>query len=317
MDRRLFLTSLAACPVALAQGRDFTFEPSPAGKTLKGPNGRVLLSYLTEKPEGVPLAGNSVCCFHPLTTPTGETVTDIAPPDHRDHRGAFFAWGNMAFQRPAGEKTADFWGWGRYAPVGDRVILNRSLALTRSDSNFAEVVVRNDWMIEGEKVLDEVTTAQVRTSRDTNIYDLTFRFRSDQEFTVGQMAFTGFVVRCRKDGKSWVSNSRGPVDLPDSNPTKPELNWPAEDWYSYTIALESGKTVAVALIDHPANPKSTWHYTKTVSFLNPSVSAGGPVKVAKDRALTLRYRVLVRDGEFPAGAVNTFAKQFRAVESSE
>src|SRR4051794_13820208 len=170
MDRRQFLASLAAqAALANAATNSYTFEPSPAGKTLKAPDGRVVLGYLTEKPEGVPLVGNSVCCFHPLNTPSGERVTDIAPPDHRDHRGAFFAWGNMAFKRPAGEKTADFWGWGRYAPVKDRVIKNRSLSLAHSDQKSAEVAVRNDWMLEDEKVLDENTTALVRTADDTNI----------------------------------------------------------------------------------------------------------------------------------------------------
>ncbi|HXJ39321.1 MAG TPA: DUF6807 family protein, partial [Bryobacteraceae bacterium] len=256
------------------------------------------------------------CCFHPLNTPSGERVTDIAPPDHRDHRGAFFAWGNMSFKRPSAEKTGDFWGWGKYAPIKDRVIQNRELYLAHSDAKSADVTVRNDWMLEGEKVLDENTTALVHTADDTNVYDLTFRFKSDGDFTINQMAFTGFVVRCRKDGKSFMSNASGKVELPDSNATKPEFNWPAEDWYSYTIALESGKTIAAALIDHPKNPKSTWHFTKTVSFLNPCISALAPVTVAANKVLTLRYRVLTRDGEFPAGAVDKFAKQFHAIKSS-
>src|SRR5580658_6872487 len=82
-----------------AKSKSWTLDPDAAGKTLKTPDGQTAFTYLTRKPDGVPLAGNSVCCFHPLNTPSGVRVTDIAPPDHRDHRGAFFAWGNMDFHR--------------------------------------------------------------------------------------------------------------------------------------------------------------------------------------------------------------------------
>ena len=311
MDRRLFLGTLAAARSLRAERKAWTFAPTRNGKTLTAPDGHTVLSYLTSKPEGVPLAGNSVCCFHPLTTPSGEPVTDIAPPDHRDHRGAFFAWGNIEFDRPTGKKPGDFWGWGRYAPVKDRVIQNRELLFTRSNSKSATITVHNDWMLEGEKVLAEATTASVRLDKDTNIYDLTFRFQSDGAFTINQLAFTGFVVRCRKDGQYFMSNAKGKVALPDCNATKPELNWPAENWYSHTNVLESGKTVATALIDHPGNPKSTWHYTKQISFLNPCVSAQGPVSVGEGKPLTLRYRVLTRDGAFPTGLVDKYSAEFR------
>src|SRR6266567_328012 len=102
VDRRHFLAAALGSPLlcqTTSQSKAYTLEPDPAGKTLKGPDGRTVFTYLTRKPEGVPLAGNSACCFHPVNTPSGERVTDIAPPDHRDHRGAFFAWGNMDFHR--------------------------------------------------------------------------------------------------------------------------------------------------------------------------------------------------------------------------
>ena len=311
MDRRLFLGTLAAASLVNAESKSWSFAPAPNGKTLTAPDGHTVLSYLTSKPAGTPLAGNSVCCFHPLTTPSGERITDFAPPDHKDHRGAFCAWGNMEFERPSGKKAGDFWGWGRYAPVKDRMIQNRELTLTKSSAKSVTLTVRNDWMLEGEKVLDEETVAVVRLEKDVNVYDLTFRLQSDGAFTINRMAFTGFVVRCRKDGQYFMSNSKGKVTLPDCNSTKPEENWPADPWYAHTNALESGKTIATALIDHPANPKGTWHYTKQISFLNPCISALGPVSTGAGKALTLRYRVLTHDGEFPAGLVDKYAAAFR------
>src|SRR5579862_8600422 len=114
--RRTFLGAASAAALG-AQTGAWTLEAGPFGKTLKTPEGRTVLTYLTSKPADIPLAGNSACCFHPVNTLSGERVTDIAPPDHRDHRGAFFAWANMEFHRNGEILKADFWGWGHYAPT--------------------------------------------------------------------------------------------------------------------------------------------------------------------------------------------------------
>jgi hypothetical protein len=105
------------------------------------------------------------------------------------------------------------------------------------------------------------------------------------------------------------------VNLPDSNALKPEFNWPPTDWYSHTIALNSGKTVAAAVIDHPSNPHSSWHEPRNVSFLNPCISALQPVTIPAGKELALRYRTVVHDGEFPAGLVDQLAKEFRSKKS--
>jgi hypothetical protein len=205
----------------------------------------------------------------------------------------------------------DFWGWGHFAPIEDRVIVNRDVRLVSSAAGSAEVAVQNDWNISGEKVLDEAATAHAHERDGARILDLVFRLSSDGDVTIGQMAFTGFVVRCRKDGQAWLSDSKGKVALPDSNPLKPELNWPAADWYSHTIALNSGKTVAAAVIDHPANPRSTWHEPRGVAFLNPCISALKPVTIPAGQPLTLRYRTVVHDGEFPDGMLDRLAAEWR------
>jgi hypothetical protein len=314
IDRRLFLGAAGAAALRIplqSQTKTYTLEPAPAGKTLKSADGQTVFTYLTRKPDDVPLAGNSACCFHPVNTPSGERVTDIAPPDHRDHRGAFFAWGNMDFERKTGDVRADFWGWGHYAPTAGRVIQNRDVRMVNANSQSAEVAVENDWLIEGQKVLNEFTTARTRREQSANILDLIFRFTSDDKFTVDQMAFTGFVVRCRKDGQSYLSDSKGKVTLPDSNALKPETDWPAENWYSYTIALNNGKTVAAAVIDHPANPRSLWHEPRGVAFLNPCISAIQPVTIPAGQPLVLRYRTVFNDGEFLDGMLDRLAAEWR------
>ena len=79
----------------------YSLAPGKHGVTLKAPEGRAVFCYMTGKPKKTNLAANSVCCFHPLNTPSGERLTLLAPGDHPHHRGVFLAWHTMAFREKA------------------------------------------------------------------------------------------------------------------------------------------------------------------------------------------------------------------------
>ena len=112
LDRREFLLAASGLAVganmqnrpvrrSLGEAGSYELEPAAAGKSLKAPDGRVVLTYLTSKPEGLNLRANSACCFHPVVTPSGERLTDLAPGDHVHHRGIFLAWHSIDFRRKA------------------------------------------------------------------------------------------------------------------------------------------------------------------------------------------------------------------------
>jgi hypothetical protein len=314
ITRRSFLagTTVAALSATLrSQPRAYRLEPQAAGHTLRDPEGTVVLGYLTSTPEGVPLAGNSACCVHPFNTLGGERATDIAPADHRTHRGMFFAWHDMEFTRKGETLRGDFWGWGKFAPIEGRAIVNRSVRLVRGDATSAEIAIENDWVIASQPVMREATALRAGQEDGTRVLDLTYRFTSDYDVKLNRMAFTGFCFRCRKEGPYSFSDSKGEVTLPDSGATRPESDWPARDWYSHTVTLPDGKIVASAVIDHPSNPPSMWHGARSVSFLNPCIAAPAAVSIPAGRALTLRYRAVVHDGKFPDGLLDRMAARWR------
>lgn len=83
INRRNFVSALGMAALSeplQSKAKTWTLEPDPAGKTLKTADGQTVFTYLTRKPDNVPLAGNNACCFHPVNTISGERVTDIAPP---------------------------------------------------------------------------------------------------------------------------------------------------------------------------------------------------------------------------------------------
>ena len=312
VSRRTFLEVAGAAAAAMpfqTRARRYTLEPGANGKVLKDPAGRVVLAYLTSKPDG--LAGNSACCIHPLNTLAGERVTDLAPPDHKDHRGVFFAWHNVEFKKGTEVLKGDFWGWGRYAPVEERVIVNKDVRLVRADARTAELTVANDWMIAQQVVMHEVATIGVSEDRGARVLDLAYRLSSDYDVTVNQMAFTGACFRCRKDGPYTFFDPQGEVKLPDSTATNPASDWPAQPWYSHQVTLPDGKVLSSALIDHPGNPPSLWHGARSVSFLNPCIAAAQVVQIPAGKPLILRYRAVAFDGAIPAGMLDQMSAAWR------
>ena len=304
----------------------YTLTPTTYGIEVKTPDDRVVLEYLTMKPEDVRLTSTSAACFHPVNTPSGERVTALAPDDHPHHRGIFLGWQASEFREPSNLKNygphsphravnisrADFWGWGEFAPREGRVIQNRDVKLTRADSDHLEMEIHNEWLVRNQKRLDEIIIATVAEREGVYVLDLEFRLTPVVDYVLDRAAFGGFTVQARKDGESYFANAAGKVELPDPHYSMPDLNWPAAPWYDYSIRLKGdGKTLGVAVIDHPRNPTTTWHNSTHLWMLHPVITAGGPFTIPHGETLVLRYRVVVHDGETPTALLEKLSAQWR------
>ena len=296
----------ALSPAAEGEGASFTLVPDDLGMVLKTPDGRTVLRYMTKKPADTKLTANSVCCLFPVKTPSGEDAVEFAPSDHPHHRGVFMTWHAIE-----GKKKADFWGWGEFAPTKDRVITNRSVKLVKADADQAQVVVRNDWVAEGEVMIKEETSVVAREAKGAFVIDLDYWLVPTSDVTLRETAFSGFCAKCRKDGKAAYFNPAGEVKLPAPHHLKPETDWPREDWYDYTVALASGKTIGVAVLDHPRNPPTAWHNLAAIAMVNPCIVAKGPVTIKKDEPLRLRYRLVVHDGPTPVELLKELNSEWR------
>ncbi len=286
--------------------KPFVLSPDEYGMVLKTPDGRTVFRYMTKKPADTKLTANSVCCFYPLNTPSGERVVDFAPSDHPHHRGLFLAWHSTK-----GKKKADFWGWGEWAPTEGRVITNRSVKLIRASSERAGLEIRNDWLVEDEVMIEEVLRVAVREQKAAYVIDLDFRLTPREDVTLDQTAFGGLCAKGRKDGKGFYTNPDGEVKLPDPHYLKPETDWPSSPWYDYTIKLNSGKTVGIAVLDHRGNPPTTWHNLAPIAMVNPCIVAPGPVTIKKGTPLRLRYRLVVHDGPVPTKLLDKLSSKGR------
>lgn len=264
---------------------------------------REALRYQLVKPEGSTLTASSACYFHPLTTPKGVVVTDVAPADHKHHRGIFLAWVELH-----GKKDADFWGWGQYAPVKDRVIVNKAVT-GQKGGDTAAFVVENEWKAEGEVLVAEQLQVGLRTEGAASILDLVYTLKVDADLRLPKWAFSGFCARLRKDGKAVIEGPEGEAKLAAPHHMKPETDWPAEPWYAYRITLLDGAELGAAVVDHPGNPRTLWHNGMAMRMLNPCIVAPAELVIKAGEPLTLRYTVVAWDGPLPKALLDALAKK--------
>ncbi len=273
-------------------------ERTPEAVVVKD-GGAEVLRYMLTRPAGSKLSVESGCYFHPLLTPKGVVVTDVAPDDHLHHRGVFLAWVEMR-----GKKDADFWGWGEKAPKKDRKIVNREV----TDAKDGSFRVRNDWMAEETTVLREDLAASVRTQGDARILDLDYTLTPEHDINIAQWAFSGFCARARKDGKTVIEGPDGVVDRPTPNHMDPKTAWPDARWYALSFELPDGRTAGVAVVNPPSNPKAGWYNSSKIAMLNPSVTAPGPLTLAAKSPFKLTYRVVAFDGPTPRALLTDLSK---------
>jgi hypothetical protein len=321
------LPARLALPNHAAAASAYTLSPVQYGVELRTPDGRVVFEYMTKKPDNIGLTSPSAACFHPVNTPSGERITSIAPDDHPHHRGIFFGWHDSEFREPVvfgpnspathalrgfNVRRADFWGWGTYAPRDGRLVQNREAKLVSADSQSARIVIQNDWLIENRKMANESDAVSVAERDGVYVLDLEYLITPVVDYVLNRSAFGGFDVQCRKDGDSYYSTAAGNVTLPDPHYSYPELDWPSEPWYDFTIRLSgNGKVLGAAVIDHPLNPPTLWHNARSLWMLNPSITAFGQVTIRPDAPLKLRYRVVVHDGPPPVDVLQKLSAEWR------
>ena len=280
----------------------WTLECASGAAVVKNAGGAEVLRYFTTKPEGTAFSANSTCCFHPFTTPAGHAVTAFAPDDHKHHRGIFLAWVELH-----GPADADFWGWGEHAPVKDRVIVNRSLAPLPAKDGALSFTAVNDWMAGDVKVLAETLIATARRQEGTNVLDLSYTLKPSADVTLARWAFSGFCVRYPKLGEAVIRNPQGVVALPNPAHDKPDTNWPDAPWYAATWKTGSDAAVGVAVIPFGAHPLQTWHNSRDIRMLNPSITGPAAVVLKAGMETVLSYRVIAFDGEVPSALLNKLA----------
>lgn len=303
-------------------------ESGAAAKAEAESAGRVTFTQGEQRVE-ISIGGEPFTAFHyeekwdkpflyPLRTASGTVISrgypiEPRPGEHRDHdwhRGIWYGHGDINghdFWRELGPGKS-----GKLVPVSAPVFESHG----EEGALTAELALRTGE----DKVIGTIEEQFVFQGEGSNrIIDVAITVRADKgtALTFGGTEDGGFAFRLadefRQDRGAVLINSEGLRDT--------ENIWgkPAK-WVDYSAVMD-GKPAGVAVFDHPSNVRhpTRWHARGySLCAANPfglgdftgDESKDGSYTIEEGGVLTLLYRVVIHEGEMPAGRIEQLYGEF-------
>ncbi len=229
-------------------------------------------------------------CYHHVYDETGQNMlTKGSGGLYTHHRGLFVGWNRLAVN----DKEYDFW---HMKETTQRHVETVTL---EADAVRAMQVVRIDWCdAEGDVVLSE--SRQITVHRMNGPGILLLDFESQLTPVMGDVLLNGDPEHAGFQYRPHNDVADGGAEVKANYLFNEDGIDPHEDtdlpWAAMSYGL-NGRRYQVQHMNHPENPKGTLYsaYRDYGRF-----GAFSKVQVDRGDTLTLRYRVLVRQGGLPA-----------------
>lgn len=293
-------------------------EETKTGINFKAAN-QLLLTYQTLKadvPDGVKPEFSKSGFIHPLTSPSGQVLTRIQPPDHYHHYGIWGPWTKTTIEG----REVDFWNLG---DGKGRVDFDRILS-QKTNSKYSELVIRQNhmdllapkgpqlaleedlsirvWNKEGERYLVDYSTT-ISTPLKSSVLLEAYRYGGG----------IGFRATEKWDHtNSTILTSEG-NDRKTADGTF--AKWLIVQGESSAPSGQSG----ILFLSHPANrshpePMRVWPEDSNEGKENVFVEFC-PIRhesweIQPGKKYTLHYRMVVFDGNMTAAEAEEFWKSF-------
>ena len=263
--------------------------------------------------------------FYPVIGPTGVPVIRHWPmkdinkdeaQDHVHHKSLWFTHGEVNGQ--------DFWGEGRNS---GKVIHDKFLKIS-SGPDVGVIQSTNKWVAKsGEVVCTDTRTHRFYNTADGQIMDFEVTLHaSNGKITMGDTKEGSMAIRLAptmrlkgkdgKVGKGHIINSEGQTD---------GATWGKRaKWCDYYGPVD-GRTVGVAIFDHPSNPKHpTWWHVRDYGLFtaNPfgqhdferKPEGIGNIVIPAGENLTFKYRFYFHKGDEKQGKVAEHYRKYAATK---
>lgn len=277
---------------------EVTVDKSERGVVVKV-DGEPFAEYLTR-------AGHQPAVW-PLIGPTGKAMTRSYPDgpllegemdDHPHHHSLWFTHGDV--------NGRDFWTEHKETALNSEIKHREFIELESGD--VGRIVTSNDWISDGKKILEDERTLVFGQDEFGRYVDFAVTLHaSEGDVKFGETKEGSFGVRANapltvdaKQGAKLV-NSRGMAD--------------GDAWGMFADWIDNygpidGEELGIAILSHPSNYRhpTRWH-ARTYGLLaaNPfgegefpkdgSQPKQGAKTLAKGEKLSLRYRVLLHQGD--------------------
>lgn len=226
--------------------------------------------------------------------------------DHPHHRSFWYSHGEVNGQ--------DLWSESNRA---GKTVHNRFVTLQSSDT-VGVLTTRNEWRSKEGDLLgqDERTMRFYAADGDDRIMDFEIRIDATAgDLVLGDTKEGTFALRVAESMRAKQPRGREALGtLINSRGDKNGDAWAKRaEWADYSGPVD-GKTVGVAIFDHPSNPRHpTWWHARDYGLFaaNPfgvhdfekKPKGEGDLKVSAGKSITFRYRVLLHSGDSVKGRV--------------
>ena len=256
---------------------------------------------------------------YPLRTASGIVITRHYPMeefpgethDHPHHRGMFFAHGDI--------NGINFWATepNIKTPSKGSMVLKKVVEAKGGAKSGTIKAVFDGLDPDGKPMMTETRTLTFYPGSDLRIIDFEIRIDALRQLKFGDTKEGTFGIRLAtplseaKSGK--MVNAEG---------GEGEKNvWGKQSpWVDYFGPLD-GKTVGVAIMDHPSNPRhpTYWHARAYGLFaanifgvrdFTGDKTKDGSLTIEAGKAVTFRYRIVVHPGDFQSANIASLYQKY-------
>jgi hypothetical protein len=329
---QLLLASLLGAAVpAWAAGEGVQITPAP-GKFRVEINGHLFTEYHFE--------GARRPYFYPIIGPTGDGMTRNWPmkegvpgeeTDHVHHKGLWY-----------GHRHVNGVGfWEDSAKAGTRIgkIIQDKVLEARGGREAGVIRTSNKWVADdnGELICTDERTIRIHNTPEGRMLDFDITIRAAQNEVIfgddkdGTMAIriteTMRLKRPREKGQKTAPPGDGHIVM-DTGVRDADAWGKRAAWCDYYGPV-NGKTVGVAIFDHPSNPRHpTWWHVRDYGLFcaNPFGQAqfeklpdkkAGDFKIPAGQSVTFRYRFYWHEGDEKQGKVAERYRQYIGAKGSQ
>jgi len=253
-------------------------------------------------------AGAPHVYFYPVLGPGGAPITRNWPMkdvegeehDHQHHRSLWYSHGAV--------NGIDFWAEG----TNSGKILHDMFLEVRDGPEVGVIRSSNRWVAPGGEVviMDERVFRVYALPDNERVFDFEVTLKAgDKDVVLGDTKEGSMAIRVNEGMRlTKAKNQRGSGRIVQSTGVRDGQTWGKRaDWCDYYGPV-NGKTVGIAIFDHPSNPKHpTWWHVRDYGLFaaNPfgvhdfekQEAGAGNVTIPKGQSLTFKYRFYMHEGD--------------------
>ena len=272
---------------------------------------------------------------YPVIGPSGAAMTrhwpledDVAAEehDHPHHKGLWYGHHSV--------NGVGFWEESAKPGVKIGTTVHDGFLEVKGGKDVGVIRAKNKWIVDesGEQICTDERTLRFQKVSDGRLLDYEITIKAgDQEVVFRDDKDGAMAIRMpesmrveKPKAKSEKTAQPGDGHIVTSEGKKDADAWGTRaDWCDYHGPVD-GKTVGVAMFDHPANPRHpTWWHVRTYGLFaaNPFGQAqfekladkeAGAFKIAPGQSATFRYRFFFHEGDAEQAKVAEHYREYTA-----